>query len=302
MGSIILAYFYLEEAKKFNALTNTANYEYTKMRRNEQIKAFTFQKSDYDDEYLCKLLFPLDNISISDDYLKGMIDTEKLNNTDLCKVYDGMMSMGLDCLSVFPAKSFRVLVRKEGLTKAFHDIRIAIIRCWKNLRLKFPGLLNNVNLTDDNEMLDAAESTTDADIQNLLISLVALMIEMEGMVFECQAVQIKKEKEELETEMVRKKQIEDSSSLSSVVKDMYRDELSTNWMKAEQEFQDEGYVYLQKNIQLATVIYGYFHKETLDAYLRIARFCEQSHSVVYPQKARDYFEKAEAIQKAISDA
>lgn len=148
-------------------------------------------------------------------------------------------------------------------------------------------------------MLDAAEAAADENLQVVLILLVELMIEMEGMVFECQAVEIKKEKEELEAEMAKKNQTEQSTSHSSVVKDMYSDELNTNWMKAEQAFQDEGYVYLQKNIQLAIAIYGYFHKETRDAYLRIARFCEQSHSVVYPQKARDYFKKAEEIQKAI---
>lgn len=111
--NIALAYFYLEEAKKFNALTNEANYEYAKMRRNEQIKTFTLQESDYDDEYLCKLLFPLDNISISDDYLTDIVNTEKLTETNLCKAYDGLMSMGLDCLNVFPAKNLKTWYGKK---------------------------------------------------------------------------------------------------------------------------------------------------------------------------------------------
>lgn len=142
------------------------------------VKSLISNPEDKENDYLCRLLFPYENVYKEDKLFSDLFSPSDINQTELSDAYEGFLllieSLGLDMLP----KDLYDFFKYNGPTKACHLIHLKIIEVWRTLFQIFPSELDNADILDDDAMLDIAEAND--NIAPYLITLIQFLIEIEG--------------------------------------------------------------------------------------------------------------------------
>lgn len=190
---IAAAYHWLKEYQQPN---NELYLHITKLR-NKQLEDFENCVLSYDEEYICRLVFPSDNSLVDEEVALEQIKDKDFCNSRFYKNYAYMKKIAGMFSFEFPTSTLDMWIKRKGANKVIHQIKLAIIRGWMNLKKEFPELQSNVYLTDDDKILDAAERMQNKELQSFLILLLEFMIEMEGFEIDNRELYLKHQRENI---------------------------------------------------------------------------------------------------------
>lgn len=172
---IAAAYYWLKECQQSN---NECNLYITELR-NKQLDDFENGVLNRDEEYICRLVFPSDNSFVDEEIVLEQIKDKDSCFSKFSQSYTLVRNTAEIFSIKFPTSALDVWIEQEGANKVIHQIKLAIIRCWVNLKKEFPEL-SNIHLVNDEELCDAAEKTQIRELQIFLVLLLEVIIDMEG--------------------------------------------------------------------------------------------------------------------------
>ncbi len=206
---IAAAYYWLLKAseQKFSeALTNTDLWDVVNKTRLQEMHRFESEGFYCEKKYLCRLFFPNTTIPFSEIIFNILMENQNdVEQSELAKTWKDFAlaatKLGLSVSNV----SLSQLIKQLKPNEAFYYIKGFILECWWFLKQKYPNILLECSLTDNNGkindsgILDIVESAHELEIQHyFLIIFVQLTIEVEGWELEYEKIRITQEQKKLD--------------------------------------------------------------------------------------------------------
>lgn len=204
---IAAAYYWLKECR------HPYNETYLRVTelRDKQLEEFEAGTLCRDEMYTCRLIFPSDNTQVEEKWALEQMHKKDVSFSRFCQAYLYAQNMAEIYPIEFPASDLCEWIKREGANRVLHQIKMAVIRCWIHLKKEYPELLSNAHLTNDNDILYAAETTQIKKLQIFLISLLEVVIEMEGFELVNRELYLKHRKELMENGIAKwRKRIEEN--------------------------------------------------------------------------------------------